>query len=176
MNPSFTASPGSNRGFFPLLRPFTRALALQIPFHVVISFSVGRQIAPEISRGLAMPISIFHVGLPLDHPSIPVEDRPELTMRLANLRQGMKADGFNYEFIHCSPEKGLDEFTHRLKTEPCDGVLVGGGVVGNPELTFFLEQIVNTAHELVPHVKIMFYSHSTPVREIVDRWFKSPPA
>ena len=61
-----------------------------------------------------MPISIFHVGLPLDHPSIPIEDRPELTMRLANLRQGMKADGFNYEFIHCSPEKGLDEFKHRV--------------------------------------------------------------
>ena len=123
-----------------------------------------------------MPVSIFHVGLPLDHPSIPVEDRPELTRRLADLRQRMNADGFNYEFIHCSPEQGLDDYKHRLKTEPCDGVLIGGGVVGNPTMTYFLEQLVNTAHELVPHVKIMFYSHSTPVRETVDRWLRSPPA
>jgi hypothetical protein len=123
-----------------------------------------------------MPIFIFHVGLPLDHPSIPVADRPELTKRLADLREKMIADGFNYEFIHCSPEKGLEHFKHQLKTKPCDGVLIGGGVVGNPDLTYFLEQIVNTAHELVPHVKIMFFSHSTPVRETIDRWFQSPRA
>ena len=145
MKPSFTASPGSNRGFFSAFLPFTSALVFQFLFHVVIPFSVGRRIA--------MPISIFHVGLALDHPSIPVDDRPQLTKRLADLRQSMIAESFNYEFIHCSPEKGLDDFKHQLRTHPCDGVLIGGGVVGNPTMTYFLEQIVNTAHELLPSRK-----------------------
>jgi hypothetical protein len=123
-----------------------------------------------------MPISIFHVGLPLDHSSIPAEDRPQLTKRLADLRQRMIADGFNYEFIHCSPEKGLDDFMHQLQTHRCDGVLIGGGVVGNPTMTYFLEQIVNTTHELLPHAKIMFHTHANSVRETIDRWFQSPPA
>ncbi len=123
-----------------------------------------------------MPISIFHVGLPLDHATIPVEDRAQLAKRLAGLREKMIADGFNYEYIYCSPEKGLDDFKHQLKTRPCDGVLIGGGVVGNPELTFFMEQIVNATHELLPHAKIMFHTHANPVRETIDRWFKSPSA
>jgi hypothetical protein len=63
-----------------------------------------------------------------------------------------------------------------LRIHPCDGVLIGGGVVGNPTMTYFLEQIVNTAHELLPHAKIMFDTHANPVRETIDRWFESSPA
>jgi hypothetical protein len=117
-------------------------------------------------------ISIFHIGLPLDHPSIPPEDRPELTQRLSELQQTMRADGYNYQIVHYSPEGGLDGFKHQLKTQPCDGVLVGGGVVGNPELSYFLEQIVDVTHQAAPHAKIMFYNHTDSVHTILERWFK----
>lgn len=118
-----------------------------------------------------MTVSIFHIGLPLDHPLIPVEDRAEIRERLSALRERMRRASYRYEIIHASPETGLDGFKHQLRTQPCDGVLIGGGVVGNPELSYFMEQIVDAAHEVVPKAKIMFYNHTDDVRVIVERWF-----
>ena len=120
-----------------------------------------------------MPVAIFHIGLPLDHPSIPAEDRPNLTKRLADLQQKMRAAGYVYEIIHASPESGLEAFRNQLRTQPCQGVLIGGGVLGNPTLTYFMEQIIDATHELAPQAKIMFFSHSVDVRTTVERWF--PP-
>ena len=118
-----------------------------------------------------MAISIFHIGLPLDHPLIPPEERPKVTKRLNDLQERMRRAGYNYEIMHASPETGLDDFKHQLRTQPCDGVLIGGGVVGNPALSYFMEQIVDATHEVVPKAKIMFYNHSDDVPAIVARWF-----
>jgi hypothetical protein len=51
-------------------------------------------------------------------------------------------------------------------------VLIGGGVVGNPELSYFLEQIIDVAHEEAPQAKIMFFNHSVDVPTTVERWFQ----
>jgi tRNA-dihydrouridine synthase len=118
-------------------------------------------------------ISIFHIGLPLDHPSIPAEERPKITKRLSDLQERMRGAGYNYEIIHASPESGLEDFKRRLRTQPCDGVLIGGGVVGDPAMSYFLEQIIDTTHEAAPKAKIMFFNHSVDVLTIVERWFKS---
>lgn len=119
-----------------------------------------------------MSISILHIGLPLDHPSIPPEDRPTIAKRLADLQQRMRDAGYDYNILHASPESGLENFKSQLNRQP-HGVLIGGGVVGNPTLTYFMEQIINATHELAPGAKIMFYSHSTDVRETIERWL--PP-
>lgn len=120
-----------------------------------------------------MPVSIVHIGLPLDHPLIPVEDRAKVRKRLDDLRQTMMDAGYSYEILHASPETGLEDFRRHLETDPCDGVLIGGGVLGDASMTYFVEQIINTAHEIVPKAKVMFYSHAMSVRETVERWF--PP-
>jgi hypothetical protein len=120
-----------------------------------------------------LAVSIFHIGLPLDHPLIPVEERAKIAKRLSDLRERMTHAGYQYEIVHASPETGLDGFRHQLKTQPCDGVLIGGGVVGDPALSYFMEQIINTTHEVAPRAKIMFYNHSDDVRTIVERWFGS---
>jgi tRNA-dihydrouridine synthase len=86
----------------------------------------------------------------------------------------MTRAGYNYEIAHASPETGLDDFKHHLKTHPCDGVLIGGGVVGNEALSYFLEQIIDVTHQAAPKAKIMFHNHSVDVRAIVERWFGSP--
>ena len=108
-----------------------------------------------------LAVSIFHIGLPLDHPAIPVEERPKITKRLSDLQERMTRAGYRYEIIQASPETGLDDFKHRLRTQPCDGVLIGGGVAGDPAMSYFMEQIVDvTHHEVAPKAKIMFYNHS----------------
>jgi hypothetical protein len=86
----------------------------------------------------------------------------------------MRDAGYDYNIFHASPEGGLDAFRNQLKTQPCDGVLIGGGVVGNPDLSYFLEQLIDTTHEVAPKAKIIFYSHSVDVRETVERWFPPP--
>ena len=118
-----------------------------------------------------MPISIFHIGLPLDHPSIPPGERAKIAMRLAGLQQRMRDAGYNYEIVHASPENGLDSFRHQLRTQPCDGVLIGGAVAGDPAMSYFLEQIIDTIHETAPKAKIMFFNHAVDVRVTVERWF-----
>jgi len=121
-----------------------------------------------------MAISILHVGVPLDHPVVPVEDRENLRKRLDELQARMRAAGYDYEILCVSPdggEFGVAEFKQRLRTRPCDGVLLGGGVVGNPEMSYFMEQIVNATHEAAPRAKIMFHSHAVDVLTTVERWF-----
>jgi hypothetical protein len=117
-------------------------------------------------------VSIFHIGLPLDHPSIPVEERPKITKRLADLQERMRGAGYNYEIVYASPETGIEGFKHQLRTQPCDGVLIGGAVAGDPAMWYFMEQIINATHEVAPRAKIMFFNHSIDVRAIVERWFK----
>ena len=119
-------------------------------------------------------VSIFHIGLHLDHPSIPAEERPKLEKRLSALQETMRGAGYNFEVVHASPESGLHDFKRKLRTQPCDGVLIGGGVASNPALTYFMEQIIDATHEAAPKAKIMFFSHSVDVRVTVERWFKSP--
>ncbi len=123
-----------------------------------------------------MPLSIFHIGLHLDHASIPVEERPKIAKRLSDLQERMRRAGYRYEIVYASPESGLESFRHQLRTEPCDGVLIGGGVASNPAMTYFMEQIVNTTHEAAPQAKIMFFDHSTDVLVTVERWLKPRPA
>ena len=120
-----------------------------------------------------LPVSIFHIGLPLDHPSIPAEERPKIAKRLTDLRERMTRAGYNYEIIHASPETGLKAFKHQLRTQPCDGVLIGGAVAGDPAMSYFMEQIIDATHEVAPKAKIMFFNHSSDVRTTVERWFKS---
>ena len=119
-------------------------------------------------------VSIFHIGLPLDHPSIPTEERPKIMRRLSDLTERMTGAGYRYEIVHASPETGLEDFKHQLRTQPCDGVLIGGAVAGDPTMIYFLEQIIDATHEVVPKAKIMFFDHSVDVRVTIERWFKSP--
>jgi hypothetical protein len=118
-------------------------------------------------------VSIFHIGLPLSHPSIPAAERPKITKRLSDLQALMTGAGYKYEIIYASPGTGLESFKHQLRTQPCDGVLIGGGVVSDPAMTYFMEQIVDATHEEAPKAKIMFFNHSADVRATVERWFKS---
>ncbi len=120
-----------------------------------------------------MAVSIFHIGLSLDHPLIPVEERPKIKRRLRDLQARMTRAGYRYEIIQATPETGLDGFKHLLETQPCDGVLIGGGVAGNEAMSYFMEQIIYATHEIVPKAKIMFYNHAVDVRAIVERWFGS---
>ena len=77
---------------------------------------------PTIREEVTLAVSIFHIGVSLDHPLIPVADRPKIKRRLCYLQERMTRAGYMYEVIQASPETGLDGFRHQLETQPCDGV------------------------------------------------------
>ncbi|HEX8812558.1 MAG TPA: hypothetical protein VF742_11260 [Terracidiphilus sp.] len=106
---------------------------------------------------------------------IPVEEQPKITKRLSELQERMTRAGYRYEIICASPETGLADFRNQLRTQSCDGVLIGGGVAGNPALSYFMEQIIDATHEVVPKAKILFYNHVDDVQTVVGRWFGSRP-
>src|ERR1700719_2492594 len=76
-------------------------------------------------------LSFIHVGLPLDHPSIPIEIRKEASVQLPQLRARMQAEAYGYELVFASPEDSLENFKSQLGACEPDGVVIGGGVVGN---------------------------------------------
>ncbi len=119
------------------------------------------------------PISILHIGVPMDHPSIPDDLRPRVRKGLQEIEAALSQAGFDYSLVYYSPESGLDGFAERLRRDRCDGVVVGGGVTSVAEMTYFMEQIVDTTHRHAPDAKIMFIHgpEVDEVRDAVGRWF-----
>lgn len=113
----------------------------------------------------------MHVGVPMDHWIVPQEERPSLTRRLKDHERAMQADGVDYELAYYSPESGLAEFAERLRARRWDGVIVGAGIVGTPQLAHFMEQIVDVARSAAPQAKIMFIHGVEDVRPALRRWF-----
>ena len=120
-------------------------------------------------------ISILHIGVPMDHPSIPPDMRPKVEQGLQTIKREMSRAGLDYQLIYYSPETGLGGFVKRLREGPCDGVVIGGGVTSVPQMTFFMEQIVDATRLNAPKAKIMFIHgpELDEVQQAVGRWFKS---
>jgi len=124
---------------------------------------------------MSKTIAILHIGVPMDHPSIPPDMRPKVEHGLQTIKREMNRAGLDYQLIYYSPETGLDGFVKQLREQPCDGVVVGGGVTSVPQMTFFMEQIVDVTHLNAPKAKIMFIHgpELDEVRQAVRRWFGS---
>jgi DNA-binding LacI/PurR family transcriptional regulator len=116
-------------------------------------------------------ISVLHVGLPLGPPWLTEEEGEKIAARLAGIRQKMQAAGYRYVVLHASPDGELNEFRERLRTEPIDAVLIGGGVAGDPKLAAFKQQIIDAAQAEAPKAKILEFDHAVDVQVLVGRAF-----
>lgn len=116
-------------------------------------------------------ISILHVGLPLETPWLTAEECENVSARLIAIRQSMEAAGYQYEVVHASPVDGLSDFRERLRTNSWDGVLIGGGVAGDPKLATFKQEIVNAIRDEAPNAKILEFDHALTVPVLVGRAF-----
>jgi hypothetical protein len=116
-------------------------------------------------------ISVLHIGLPLMPPWLTAEEGEEISARLQDIRQKMEAAGYRYTVLHAAPETGLAEFRARLRMEPTDAVLIGGGVVGNPKLGMFKKQIIDITRDEAPVAKVLEFDHAVDVQTLVERAF-----
>jgi len=83
----------------------------------------------------------------------------------------MLAEGYGYEFAFASPESGLKAFKLQLEAHPPDRVVIGGGVVSNPQMRFFMEQIIDVVRTSAPRSKILLIGRPDEVPAAVARWF-----
>ena len=99
---------------------------------------------------------------------------PELQAKLeASTKQALEA-GYDFEMIqfdvaNLSSEQG--RIKEKLLSKRWDGVIVGFGVRGNPELTGIFETLVNTASEILPGIRFGFASSPDDVFPCVVRNF-----
>jgi hypothetical protein len=116
--------------------------------------------------------SVLHIGLPLAPPWLTPDEGVEIAARLIGIRQRMEAAGYLYTVMHASPLEGLEGFRSRLRKEPLDAVVIGGGVVGNPKLSTFKQQIIDAVGEEAPHAKVLEFDHSVDIEILVGRALK----
>ena len=83
----------------------------------------------------------------------------------------MQAEGYGYELVFASPEEGLENFKSQLGARTPDGVVIGGGVVGNPKMRFFMEQIIDVIRTSAPGSKILLIGRPEEAPGAVARWF-----
>jgi hypothetical protein len=120
-------------------------------------------------------ISVVHIGLPLAPPWVPAEECEKIASRLVGIRQKMEAAGYRYEVMHASPEGGLEELRKRLQSDPCDAVLIGGGVVADEKLAFFKQQIIDVTKDEAPGTKLLEFDHAVDVQTLLERAFANSP-
>ena len=79
--------------------------------------------------------------------------------------------GVTYKFIGVTPEDSPDKLKAELTASPLDAVIFGFGIRGNPELTVWFEQMLNSVIELAPKAKVLFNSSPPTTMDAVRRWF-----
>jgi hypothetical protein len=118
-----------------------------------------------------MTISILHIGLPFEPPWLSAAEAAKIAARLAGIKRAMEAAGYRYVVAHASPDHGLASFRERLRAEPWDAVLIGGGVCGDPKLAGFKQQIVDAVKDETPQAKVLEFDHALDVQVLIGRAF-----
>jgi len=117
--------------------------------------------------------SVLHIGLPLAPPWLTPDESVEIAARLKGITQRMEAAGYRYAILHASPAGGLEEFRARLRNEPYDAIVIGGGVAGDPKLAAFKQQLIDAASEEAPQAKVVEFDHSVDIEILVGRALQS---
>lgn len=84
-----------------------------------------------------------------------------------------KAAGYDFVTFAAVPEEGTTTLLEALKERQphWDGIVLGFGVRGNPEMTVWFEEIVNAVREKSPKTKFLFNTSPDSTLEAAKRNF-----
>lgn len=119
------------------------------------------------------PPSILYIGLPANTKLMPKEggpDREWLANALEEATTNLKVAGFDADNLWFEPDE-ISKLEDKLKEKNWDAVITGFGVRGQPALTPFFEQVVNTIREYDSNIKLGFNSTPTDTVEAARRLF-----
>ncbi|KAF7964960.1 hypothetical protein HWV62_1312 [Athelia sp. TMB] len=121
------------------------------------------------------PASVLHIGLPWDHPEVAklVPDPTVIRDGLTAVAASIRGAGYTYDFFPIGPDDAVarDALVAQLREKKYDGVIIGFGVRGAPELTVFFEKTVNAIKDALPTAKLLFNSSPLSTLDAVTRNF-----
>lgn len=106
-----------------------------------------------------MAPTLLFTGLPWNHPRVPQVDRgnnEQIRVGLEKAEKDLLASGYDSTVFFHAFEDGVTAWRDILQSKKWDGVIIGFGVKGNPELNEFFEGLVNAVREWAPQAKIGF--------------------
>lgn len=106
-----------------------------------------------------MAPSLLFTGLPWAHPRVLDVDRGDhdkIRTGLEKAEKDLLSAGYDSTCFFHAYEDGVSPWVDILKSKKWDGVIIGFGVKGNPELNEFFEGLVNAVREYAPQAKIGF--------------------
>ena len=117
-----------------------------------------------------LPLSFIVIGVPPHHSSVPKEKQAEVERELHDADEEYAACNADVQKYHTTPEQ-LQETAEYLRSHRLDGVVIGMGVRGNPELTHWFEQLIGAVRQHAPHARLMFNTRPDDALEAIQRWF-----
>jgi len=119
-----------------------------------------------------MAPAVLLVGLPWNHHIVVSKyDADAVRRGLEKTEIIMKDAGYDYKPCYIPPEEGVTSLIDELKNKYWNGVIVGFGVRGDPDLTVFFEQIINAVQQYSPTTKLLFNSSPDSVLDAAKRGF-----
>ena len=119
-----------------------------------------------------LPLHFINVGLPPNHPSIPAHLHAQVAAGCDALQASYDRCNAHLSLFYTTPDT-VDEFVAYMKQHgsQLDGVVIGFGVRGNPELTPFFEQLVDAVRVYAPKARLIFNSSPTNSLQGIQRYF-----
>ncbi|KAK6344444.1 hypothetical protein TWF696_008081 [Orbilia brochopaga] len=104
------------------------------------------------------PPKVWFTGLPYNHHTLPAWGWPEDRVKSGLLEAVgvLLQEGYDAVGYFIAPEQGIKAFEEKLLETKWDAVIIGWGVRGNKDLTYWLEDMINCIREKSPQTKIMF--------------------
>ena len=102
-----------------------------------------------------------------------VSDPTVIRYGLEAVAAAIRGAGCAYGFFPIGPDDVLarDALVAQLREKKYDGVIIGFGVRGTPELTGFFEEAVNAIKEALPTARLLFNSSPPSTLDAVKRNF-----
>lgn len=115
--------------------------------------------------------SVIQLGLPVDYHKFDQKSKDWLAPLLEKGEKKMKEAGIQYAQVDVTPEEGVEPVVKYLKEHKVDAVVIGAGIRRDMDLTYFMEQLIETAKTHAPHCKILFNTGPDTALEATQRWF-----
>jgi len=124
----------------------------------------------DLFRVMSRPL-IVAAGLPPGHPKVENSGYDPETIRagIVKSRQLIAEAGYDLQGFFPTPEGGIAQFVEYLKEHKPAGVVIGYGVRGSRELSYFFEDLVNAVVENAPGAKLMFNVNPESTVEHIKR-------
>lgn len=125
----------------------------------------------EFSSSIHIFSSFLQIGLPPSTASFSEEKAASVRAHIQQNLDTIKEAGYDVEVVFADV-RGASHMITSLEGKKWDGIVIGFGVRGNPEMTVLFEEIVDAVRKHAPQAKLMFNSSPETSLDAIKRHFQ----